>query len=134
MGGYPSGRRYDAKVRVEKCLTFGASWLLQNNYFDLSVGQVKYISLTWRNYGNEAVYTLAADIERVSDFQIRLYLRSTEQILNRYFICIRLGAASVDSAGGSIVQDAQGAARSCIFAGTRCSCAESVTILLIRAA
>jgi hypothetical protein len=81
MGGYRSGRRYDAKELVEECHTFPASWMLQNNYFDLGVGQKEYHSFTWRNYCNEPLYTLTADLERVAPCQMRLYLGSTRQVV-----------------------------------------------------
>jgi hypothetical protein len=89
-GGYGSGRRYDATELVEECHTFPASWMLQNNYFDLGVGR-EYHSITWRNYCNEPLYTLTAVLERVAPYQMRLYLGITRQVVYLHSTDCRFG-------------------------------------------
>jgi hypothetical protein len=81
MGGYGSGKRYDARIRVEECLTFPTSWLLQNSYFALSVGQTRYFSLTWSEDRNNSVYLLTGNIALFAPCQMRLYLGSTGQVV-----------------------------------------------------
>ena len=79
MGGYGSGKRYEAKRRVEESITLATSWMLQNNYLDLGVGQSGHHTITWKTYHGELRYILAADLERLSSSEMRLYLYDTGQ-------------------------------------------------------
>ena len=81
QGGYRSGRRYEAKERVEQCITLSLSWMLQNDYLDLGVGHTKYPAITWSNYRYEPTYQLTAELERLSQYEMRLYLRNTGQVV-----------------------------------------------------
>jgi hypothetical protein len=81
MGGYRSGRRYEAKERVEQCITLSLSWMLQNDCLDLGVGHTKYSAITWSNYRCEPTYQLTAELERLSQYEMRLYLRNTGQVV-----------------------------------------------------
>lgn len=81
MGCYGSGRRYEAKRRVEQSIALSISWLLQNNYLDLGVGQRGYNTITGRGYRGELRYTLTVDLERLSLYQMRLYLGNTDQVV-----------------------------------------------------
>ena len=91
MGGYGSGRRYEAKRRVEESITLATSWMLQNNYLDLGVGQRGFHTITWRNYRNELRYVLTADLERVSSYEMRLYLSSTRQLVYLHSTALHFG-------------------------------------------
>jgi hypothetical protein len=79
---YWRSRDHIAKERVEQCITLNLSWMLQSNYLDLGIGQVGNHAIVWRNYNNLPVYVLTADLERVSPHGMRLYLRSTDQVVH----------------------------------------------------
>ena|SRR2546422_9535406 len=91
MGGYGSGRGYEAKRRVEECISIGTSWMLQNNYLDLGVGQRGYHTIAWKDYSNELRYILSVDLERVSSYDMRLYLGSTGQIVSLHSTALHFG-------------------------------------------
>lgn len=76
-----SQRRFAAKRTVEQCIALSVSWMLQNNYLDLCVGLKRNHFFAWSNYCNEMPYTLAAELERVSISELRLYLRNTTQVV-----------------------------------------------------
>ncbi len=73
MGGFGSGRRSDSKRRVEESISLDTSWMLQNSYFDLGVGQRGHHTITWKTYHGELRYILAAGLERLF-----LYLINTQ--------------------------------------------------------
>src|SRR5438105_4791620 len=79
---YWRSRDYVAKERVEQCITLSLSWMLQNNYLDLGMGQVRNHAIVWRNYDNLPVYALTADLEHVSPHGMRLYLHNTDQVVH----------------------------------------------------
>ena len=81
MGGYGRGRGHEPKRQVEQSVILALSWMLVNNYLDLSVGQRGIHKITWRNYYGEPRFILTADIERLSSYEMRLYLFDTGQIV-----------------------------------------------------
>ena len=54
MGGYGSGSRYNSKRIVEESISLDTSWMLQNSYLDLAVGQRGHHAILWKNYRGES--------------------------------------------------------------------------------
>lgn len=91
MGGHQSDKRYGARRRVEQCIALSSSWMLQNNYLDLSVGQRGFHTIIWRNYHNEPRHILTAELEHSASNEMRLYLSSTRQIVSLHSTALHFG-------------------------------------------
>jgi len=91
MGGYGSGGRHDSKRLVEESISLDTSWMLQNNNLDLAMGQRGHHAITWKNYRGELRYILSVDLERVSLCEMRLYLRTTGQVIYLHSTVLHFG-------------------------------------------
>jgi hypothetical protein len=81
MGGVGSGRErgFSGKMLVEDCLILNSSWLLQNNYFDVEVGQTAYRSISWTGRYRQDEFGSVLTIWRASYDEMWVELSATHQ-------------------------------------------------------
>lgn len=72
-------RKRTKRYEVEECVVLSASWMLQNSYFKLTVGQQIIRKVIWQTWTWQPRFTTQLTLSRPSQDQMQMSLNETEQ-------------------------------------------------------
>ena len=84
-------RKRTKRYEVEECVVLSASWMLQNSYFGLTIGQQITRKVIWQTWTWQPLYTAHITLTRKADDEMQMSLDETGQRVELRPTLLRFG-------------------------------------------